>query len=182
MRIAITGHSKGIGAGLYEKLAITHDVYGFSRSNGYDISKFSSQRRIIRESLQCDTFINNAWHDFHQVEMFERIYKEWQFDPTKTIVNINSKSRYGRFDGIPSIYSSSKKELAKKANCATMYDRECRIINVSPGLVDTDMIRDRKKDNPVLTVQEAADIIIWAVLQPQHVEIGELSFWAICDK
>jgi NADP-dependent 3-hydroxy acid dehydrogenase YdfG len=34
-------------------------------------------------------------------------------------------------------------------------------------------------DKPKLTTQECADIIIFAIEQPQHIEIGELGFWII---
>jgi NADP-dependent 3-hydroxy acid dehydrogenase YdfG len=127
--------------------------------------------------VDCDVFINNAWKDFHQVEMFDRIYTEWEFDPTKTIVNINSRSRYGRMD-VPDVYCFSKKELFKKADSVDNQRKNCRIINISPGYVYTDMIKHLKIEH-ALTVKECADIIAWAVRLPQHIEIGELSFWTL---
>ena len=38
MKIAITGHTKGIGKALYDNLSQQHEVEGYSRSNGFDIS------------------------------------------------------------------------------------------------------------------------------------------------
>lgn len=179
MKIAITGHSRGIGAGVAGALR-GHEIIGFSRSNGYDISKFASQRKIIKESLDADVFVNNAWIGFHQVEMFDRIYDEWKFESGKTIVNINSRARYGRMD-VPNIYRTSKKELAKHADCSRMWDKKCRIININPGYVYTEMVENHQLSH-ALTVEECANIIAWAVQQPHHIEIGELSFWTICDK
>lgn len=181
MKVAITGHTKGIGKSLYDALTDGgHEVLGFSRSNGYDIYYYSHQKRIIEESVDCDLFINNAWNGFHQVEIFEWIYKEWQ-DEQKTIVNVNSRARWGKSDS-PDVYRTSKRELAKKANSAVLLDRCCRIINVSPGYVYTERVKNIVGDTPTLTVDEARDIIMWAIQQPQHIEIGELSFWAITDK
>jgi short-subunit dehydrogenase len=60
MKIAITGHTKGIGkaiAGLY----YTDEVVGFSRSNGYDISKPEDVKSIIKTSIEqdCENDITN---------------------------------------------------------------------------------------------------------------------------
>jgi len=60
-KIAITGHTKGIGLALanyYTDLGI--EVVGFSRTNGYDISKGVDQERIINESQDCDLFIQQC--------------------------------------------------------------------------------------------------------------------------
>ena len=87
MKIAITGHTKGIGkaiAGLY----YTDEVVGFSRSNGYDITEPNDIARIITESANCNIFVNNAYHDFAQCDLLERMFELWKNDPTKTIVNI----------------------------------------------------------------------------------------------
>ena len=64
MKVAITGHTKGIGRAIAD-LYYTDEVVGFSRSNGYDISVEESISRIITESLECDIFVNNAYHAFN---------------------------------------------------------------------------------------------------------------------
>ena len=48
MKIAITGHTKGIGQAIYDLLGQEHDVIGYSRSNGYNIN----QPEIIFEGSQ----------------------------------------------------------------------------------------------------------------------------------
>ena len=60
MKIAITGHSKGIGKACYNILEKDNEVYGFSRSNGYDITE--NFNAIVHAVKNCDVFINNAWH------------------------------------------------------------------------------------------------------------------------
>ena len=57
-RIAITGHSAGIGQALL-KIYETHghEVVGLSRRNGYNIRSTS---KIVEKIRDCDIFINNA--------------------------------------------------------------------------------------------------------------------------
>ena len=92
MKIAITGHSKGIGRALYDKLSDNHTLQGYSRSNGYDIS--TKQNIIIRSAKECDVFINNAYSGFAQLEILKGIYNEWRQMPDKTIVNVISRTKY----------------------------------------------------------------------------------------
>ena len=35
------------------------------------------------------------------------------------------------------------------------------------------------KDVKKLTTNECVDIIIWALKQPKHIEIGEIGFWRL---
>ena len=44
MKVAITGHTKGLGKELYNRF---DDVLGFSSSNGYDISNNYERSNII---------------------------------------------------------------------------------------------------------------------------------------
>ena len=60
--IAITGHTSGIGKFIYDN----YDCIGFSRSNGYDISKNNDRMRMYEECKECDTFINSAYCDNYQ--------------------------------------------------------------------------------------------------------------------
>jgi len=54
-------------------------------------------------------------------------------------------------------------------------NRKCKIININPGFVKTDMVSD--KNFPMLTPKETAQTIAWAINQPKHIEIVEMSFW-----
>ncbi len=177
MKIGITGHTKGIGKALYDTLIYKgHTVYGFSRQNSYDISDQEDRNAIIHKVKDCDVFINNAWLDFYQVDLFNDIFEQWKTDKTKTIININSRSKYG-ISGNPS-YSATKKELAKVAYKGMFdMDKKCRIINVNPGYVKTEMTKDKHDTIPMLSATEVTDMILWTLDQPQHIEIGEISMW-----
>ena len=173
MKVAITGHTKGIGraiAGLY----YTDEIVGFSRSNGYDLSNPDTLNRIIDAAKDCDIFINNAYHDFAQCELLDGMFNQWKNDPSKTIVNINSRARYG--SGKAQFYGQTKMELYSKAKNMMFGDKRCRIINISPGYVRTDMVA-HVTDTNMLTPEQLATMIKWCLDQPPGIEIGELSVW-----
>lgn len=70
MKIGITGHTSGIGQTLYEYFKETHEVIGFSRSNGYDID--TDSEKIIKEVSNFDLFINNANSSNGQETLLEK--------------------------------------------------------------------------------------------------------------
>jgi hypothetical protein len=88
MKIAITGHTQGIGKRAYDRLC--PDIIGFSRSNGYDITNPTDRERIIEESNHCDIFINNATAEFGQTLLFLELFNNWQYQ-NKTIINVGSR-------------------------------------------------------------------------------------------
>jgi NADP-dependent 3-hydroxy acid dehydrogenase YdfG len=174
MKIAITGHSKGIGRAIAD-LYYTDEVVGFSRSNGYDITKPSDVARIITESAECKIFVNNAYHDFVQCDLLEGMFELWKNDPSKTIVNIISRARYGT--GKAKFYGKTKMELYSKAKTMMFNDKSCRIININPGYVRTDMVAHVDSSVKMLTPEQLATMIKWCLDQPQGIEVGELSVW-----
>lgn len=175
MKIAITGHTKGIGKAIAD-LYFTDEVVGFSRSNGYDISNPEDIKKIISNSTDCDIFVNNAYFDFAQCDLLEGIYSQWKNDSSKTIVNIISRARYGL--GKAKFYGQTKAELYTKAkNIMFSPDKRCRIININPGYVKTDMVSHIDDTVKMLTPEQLAAMIKWCLNQPQGVEIGELSVW-----
>ena len=177
MKIAITGHSKGLGKALYNSLIKQgHTCYGFSRSNGYDISERQDRKAIIFKAKDCDVFINNAYHEFAQCDLLEDIFEHWRDNPKGTIININSRSKYGL--GNAKFYGQTKMELFKIAKRMMFAEqKKCRIININPGYIKTDMVAHVPDTVKMLSPQECADMIIWAMDQPQGIEIGELSCW-----
>lgn len=177
MKIAITGHSKGIGKALYDHLIYKgHTCIGFSRSNGYDLEE--KQKLIIKGSLSSDVFVNNAWKGYEQINILTAMWEQWKYNENKTIVNISSLSKYPGLSGNKSGYSAQKAALSHQAFLLMFQDpgRKCRMININPGYVETDMT-NHVKDANMLTALECAECIEWAITRPQHVEIGELSVW-----
>ena len=88
MKIAITGHSAGIGQALstiYTEQG--HEVVGLSRRNGYNIRSIPKLASVIES---CDMFINNAQVGFAQTELFWEVWNRWR-GQNKTIINISTQ-------------------------------------------------------------------------------------------
>jgi len=175
LKIAITGHSKGIGKACYDLLSEEHEVIGLSRSNGYTIDEVE---HIILVANSCDVFINNAYSGTQQSIIFDRLFQMWRNDDMKTIVNINSRSKY---DGVrTSLYGADKKHLdhIAQSNVFSDMNKRVRVININPGYVDTDMVPPRAKDYNKLSPITVAEAIKWCIDKPQEIEINELSLWS----
>lgn len=71
MKICITGHSKGLGKYLFDYYTPQHTVYGFSRSNGYDLRK--SLDPVLETAKNCDLLINNAPADNAQIDLMLKL-------------------------------------------------------------------------------------------------------------
>jgi|TARA_B100000902_G_scaffold71201_1_gene76742 NAD(P)-dependent dehydrogenase (short-subunit alcohol dehydrogenase family) len=76
MRIAITGHKKGIGQEFAKRLAQQgHDIVGISRSDGENIRRVAHTASLIEP---CDMFINNAISFYAQTELLFEVWHRWQ--------------------------------------------------------------------------------------------------------
>lgn len=88
MKIAITGHSAGIGQALTKIFeAQGYEVVGLSRRNGYNIRSLPKVAGMIEP---CDIFINNAQVGFAQTELLWEVWSRWQ-GQHKTIINISTQ-------------------------------------------------------------------------------------------
>jgi len=105
-RVAITGHTRGLGAALFERFSVSDMVVGLSRSNGFDIRKIDN---IIERIAECDVFINNAYDRYSQVDLLYAVYDMWK-DKDKKIINIGSLSSIGVRDYLQP-YAIHKKAL-----------------------------------------------------------------------
>jgi hypothetical protein len=106
MKVAITGHTSGLGKEFYEHFLYQgHEVIGLSRSNGYDISK--NIEDIIEISSGCDLFINNAYSGNSQLKLLISLK-----DRVKNIVVCGSSCR-NHLDIINNEYSKNKHNLAE---------------------------------------------------------------------
>ena len=88
-KIAITGHCRGIGQVLFDVLSADNICVGFDLEQGYDIAR--DRERILRESADCNIFINNAYCNDDQAHLareWHALHKEDKF----LIINISSIS------------------------------------------------------------------------------------------
>ena len=81
MKIAITGHSNGIGKAFAEQLtARGHSIVGISRRDGENIRRVPHTASLVED---CDLFINNAQTQYAQTELLHLITSEISFHQTK---------------------------------------------------------------------------------------------------
>jgi hypothetical protein len=90
MRIAITGHKKGIGKAFADQLAsLGHEIVGISRSDGENIRRTAHTASIIEP---CDMLINNAISLYAQTELLFEVWHRWQHSEQEHhIWNISTK-------------------------------------------------------------------------------------------
>ena len=64
-RVAITGHTRGIGQKLVERLEKrNYEIKGFSQSTGYNLQRVSTVKKVVNECLEWDVhyvLVNNAY-------------------------------------------------------------------------------------------------------------------------
>ena len=76
MKIAITGHTHGIGKAFAEQLSARgHTIVGISRSGGENIRRTTHTSKLIEP---CDFFINNAISFYAQTELLFEVWHRWQ--------------------------------------------------------------------------------------------------------
>lgn len=139
MRVAITGHTKGIGQELVNYfLGKKYEVTGFSRKNNYDISINETRKRIVGQLDQFDIFVNNAYNNFDNSQelLLENILDAWK-NQEKIIINISSRWTDG--DSQYCQHKLSLDRLCEKYKHSTVY-----LINLKPGLIDTTRVKNVK--------------------------------------
>jgi short-subunit dehydrogenase len=161
MTVAVTGHTKGIGVGLYQHLS--PNVIGFSRSNGYDINSASDRKKIVAESKDCNIFINNAHSGFGQTLLLIELFQEWKH-LDKTIINIGSRVSERK---IPEerhhLLNYQAEKLALKHMTQSLQGWQCKIIYKWFGYVGTKTILDKYPhftSDDYITVDQAVKIIL----------------------
>lgn len=137
-KIAITGHSAGIGqalAKIYESQG--HEIVGLSRRNGYNIRSIP---KIVDKIQDCDIFINNAQAGFAQTELLFFVYEAW-FQQDKTIVNISTMMTSEPVSSLPGLemmqYYVQKKTLEEAIIQLRGLHQWPRLCLVKPGAVAT---------------------------------------------
>ena len=89
IKISITGHTTGLGEKLYKFFSTQYEIKGFSRSTGFDIKSPLDRKKILRDSNDCNIFINLVHNYYHQTDLLYEFFKAWENDQ-KLIINISS--------------------------------------------------------------------------------------------
>jgi NAD(P)-dependent dehydrogenase (short-subunit alcohol dehydrogenase family) len=201
LKIAITGHSKGIGKALSDLLISQgHTVIGFSRSNGYNIRDFLVRKAIIEQSADCDIFINNAYSYGAQTELLKALIPLWE-GSNKFIINIGSKvTLAGRTldpaaQELTSTNPTDPSITEEKADVIKSWFEDYtahkidqlvemakynfhsspRMLAVNCGFVDTDMVKAFKTDRMSLA-DDVANMLVDIIKHKDKVHIQEITF------
>ena len=169
MKIAITGHTSGIGKAISDIQTLKGaEIKGYSRSNGWNLAERDGIL-LLEELIEYnpDIFFNNAWHPKVQNMLCMKLHDIWK-DKHKVIINTGSATAYvpstGTYNG-DNYYANDKKELAEYCILQSFrypYENKCRLINFSWGFVETGIVgtSDRISKEALIDATEAAKIMM----------------------
>jgi hypothetical protein len=174
MKIAITGHSAGIGQALakvYESQG--HEIIGLSRRNGYNIRSIP---KVAEKIEPCDLFINNAQVGFAQTELLYAVYKLWQGMPNKKIINISTMMTLEPVSSLPGIsmieYHNQKLALEEAHSQLLYLHNWPKLCLVKPGAVAT---QPGQTSPPYADVGQWATTLVNILDVGPNLEVGEIS-------
>lgn len=179
MKIAITGHTTGIGKAIFENFSLAgHNCLGFSRSNGYDISSKESRSAILSQSLSCDIFVNNAttYKDDSQLRLLTGIYEIWKNDTRKIIINLSSRAGDLIHSSTYPYPAYAKQKFDLDQFCESQM-RGPWIINLKPGFVDTESVAYMNDPTwPKMNVCVLPKIIEFCLDNQMHFKVKSMTF------
>jgi NADP-dependent 3-hydroxy acid dehydrogenase YdfG len=154
MKIAITGHSAGIGQALANEYAKHgHTIIGLSKRDGNNIRNIPKIASLI---APCDMFINNAQAGYSQTELLFELAQQWQ-GTGKHIMVISTMMTQDPVSVIPGLgmdhYRVQKIALEEAVQQIRHRRLGVKITIVRPGYIAT---------QPGQTVPPAADVNNWA--------------------
>jgi len=163
MKIAITGHTSGLGKALYDEFPNT---VGYSKSTGCNI--ITNKDELIHNVNDCDIFINNAYDNMAQVELLFSWFKKYK-NTNKTIVVIGSNAadacEYRRKLHDYSVYKKALKSAVVQLQNS---ERTCRIIYISPSYIENEELKS-------VDYTDVVELIKYAIHQKHTIELSNLS-------
>lgn len=164
MKIAITGHTAGIGQALAQEYCIDgHEVVGLSRREGNNIRNIP---KIADQIEPCDMFVNNAQAGYAQTELLFEMAQRWS-GTKKHIVVISTQMTQQPISVLPGLemdqYRIQKVALEESVKQIRNRSLQIKLTTVRPGNIAT---------HPDKTVPPAADVNNWA---QTLIEIFELA-------
>lgn len=152
MKIAITGHTAGIGQALAEAY-YGNEIVGLSNRDGNNIRNIP---KIADQIESCDVFINNAQAGYAQTELLFEMAQRWQ-GTRKHIIVISTMMTQDPTSPIPGLdmdqYRIQKVALEEAVKQIRNRRLGVKITIVRPGNIATSIDK---------TIPPAADVDQWA--------------------
>ena len=177
MKIAITGHTAGIGQSFTKILESRgHEILGISRRTGDNIRRIEHTANLIEP---CEMFINNAQTQYAQTELLYAVWQRWQ-GQEKYIWNIGTQMTEQPINGIPdgqddlimSAYRNQKLALEEASRQLKFKNHWPEICIIRPGGVATQEQFDNiNKANVDLWAKSVVDIFALN----ENINISEIS-------
>ena len=154
MKIAITGHTAGIGQALANEYELAgHDVVGLSQREGNNIR---NTPKICDQIEPCDVFVNNAQAGYAQTELLFEMVHRWA-GTRKHIIVVSTMMTQQPVSSLPGLdmdhYRLQKVALEEAVKQIRYRRLGLKITVVRPGNIAT---------SPEKTVPPAADVNNWA--------------------
>jgi len=170
MKVAITGHTRGIGRACF--LKYLPKAKGYSRTNGYDINSKEARSRIVQDIEDCDVFINNAYSE-GQVDLLYDVFEAWK-GKDKHIINLGSDSSNG-IKREPYKYAVDKAALDKACEQLSFLKDPCKVSIVKFGYVGTDRILNTINPDKYIDVKDAVEYIDYVIQSKYHLDIIQVT-------
>jgi len=171
MRIAITGHTAGIGRALAEAYR-GNEIVGISKREGNNIRNTPKVADMIEP---CDVFINNAQAGYAQTELLFEMAQRWQ-GTGKTILVISTMLAQAPVNHLPGLdmdqYRVQKVALEEAVHQLRNRRLGIKIVLVRPGNVATSADK---------TVPPAADVDNWARVLVATLQMAQANNLFITD-
>jgi len=178
MKIAITGHTAGIGQSFTKILESRgHEIVGISRRTGENIRRIEHVAKIIQP---CDMLINNAQTAYAQTELLYAVWKQWQGQPGKYIWNISTQMTEQPVNGTPdgqedlamSQYRNQKIALEEASRQLRFKNQWPQICIIRPGGIATqEKFNNTNKADVNVWTKSIVDIFSCN----ENISLGEIS-------
>jgi len=154
MKIAITGHTAGIGQALAQAYSHDgHEIVGLSKREGNNIR---NTPKICDQIESCDVFVNNAQAGYAQTELLFEMAQRWQ-GTKKHIIVVGTMMTQDPVSVLPGLdmdhYRVQKVALEEAVRQIRHRRLGVKITVVRPGNIAT---------SPDKIVPPAADVNNWA--------------------
>ena len=173
MKIAITGHTAGIGQALAREYSHNgHKIVGLSKREGNNIR---NTPKICDQIEPCDVFVNNAQAGYAQTELLFEMAQRWQ-GTKKHIIVVSTMMTQDPVSCLPGLemdqYRIQKVALEESVKQIRNRRLQIKLIIVRPGNIAT---------NTDKTVPPAADVDNWARTLIKILDTAEKNNLSISD-